>query len=68
MLVKRTATTWRKVLLGGCTALTLYTTTCGFDQLEAVVVGFQAAADRLDNRGDDDISFGNWLLDELDDL
>ncbi len=40
---------------------------CDVADLEALVVGVNAAADHLEGE-DDDISFGDWLRDELEDL
>ncbi len=43
---------------------------CGSDQLQAVIAGIEAAAgslDRADRNHDEDITFGEWLLSELDD-
>jgi hypothetical protein len=36
-------------------------------ELQALAVGLQAAADEFDRQNtDDDISFGDWLADELE--
>lgn len=53
------------VLLGGAT--TLLATTCTSNEIAATVAGLDAAAHRLDHQ-DEDISFGDWLRDELDNL
>ena len=43
-------------------------TTCSSAELQAVVAGVEAAARSLDgNAHDDDLTFGEWLLEELDD-
>jgi hypothetical protein len=42
--------------------------TCSSAELQAVVAGIEAAARSLDgNAHDDDLTFGEWLLEELDD-
>ena len=41
---------------------------CGAQELNAVVAGIEAAAVQLNNHDrDDDVTFGEWLLSELDD-
>ena len=41
---------------------------CGSNELDALIVGIEAAAAHLDRDAhNDDISFGEWLLSELDD-
>ncbi|MCH7807771.1 MAG: hypothetical protein IIB60_00990 [Planctomycetes bacterium] len=60
--------TWRAVALT-CAAGTLFGASCSSDGFQAVVAGVEAAAQELDRQDrHDDISFGNWLLDELGDL
>jgi hypothetical protein len=44
----------------------LLSSSCGVEELRALVAGVDAAADRLED-DHDDISFGDWLADELDD-
>jgi hypothetical protein len=52
-----------------CAAGTLFGGSCSSDQLNAVAAGFGAVADELSHQQTvDDISFGDWLLSELDDL
>ena len=47
---------------------TLLGTSCGTKELDALVAGIEAAATQLDrNDRDDDVTFGEWLLGELDD-
>ena len=41
---------------------------CTSEQISAVVAGVGAAADQLGDSEDEDISFGDWIRDELDDL
>ena len=69
-MLKRTnkQRSWR-VLVLACAAGTLFASSCGSNGLQAVVAGLDAAAQELDrgNRNND-ISFGNWLMDELGDL
>ncbi len=69
-MVKKTSkqSMWRGLALA-CAAGTLFGSSCGSNQLQAVVAGIEAAASELDrtNRSDD-ISFGNWLMDEIEDL
>ena len=59
---------WRGLALA-CAAGTLFGSSCSSSGFQAVVAGLDAAAQELD-RGDrsEDISFGNWLMDELGDL
>jgi len=47
---------------------TVFAGGCGSDALSAVVVGLNAAAQSLNDSQDEDLSFGDWLLDELGDL
>lgn len=56
-----------KYAAGLCAVGMLFGATCSSDQIHAIATGLQAATSELDNR-DDDISFGDWLLDELEDL
>ncbi len=57
---------WR---LGVCLGVvgTVWGTSCSSSQIQAVIVGLEAAANSLDEE-DDDISFADWLADELEDL
>jgi len=57
---------WRS-LAGIASASVLFASSCGAAELRAVLAGVDAAADRLERNHDDDISFGDWLADELDD-
>lgn len=52
------------VLLAGSGLL--FASSCGFEELEAIVVGVDAAASHLE--GNRDISFTDWLASEFDDL
>ncbi len=45
----------------------LLATSCNLRELEAVSIGLGAAADQLERDQDEDITFGEWLLSELDD-
>ena len=45
----------------------LLSTSCSLRELEAVSAGLEAATHQLDGE-DEDITFGEWLLDELNDL
>ena len=52
-----------------CAAGTLFGGSCSSEQLNAVAAGIGAVADELGHqRADDDITFGEWLLSELEDL
>lgn len=55
------------VAMFGATMLFSTGSSCSSDSLRAVVIGLDAAANQIeqDNR---DISFGDWLSSELDDL
>ena len=46
----------------------LFGATCTSDGIRAVAAGLEAATTQLNHEYDDDISFGDWLLDELDDI
>jgi hypothetical protein len=66
---KRTAENLTKALAVLSTAGVLLATTCTSEQLQAVVVGIEAAARELNEQDhDDDMSFGDWLVRELDAL
>ncbi len=57
---------WRlSVCLG--VAGTVFGTSCSSSQIQALVAGLEAAANTIDEE-DDDISFTDWLVDELEDL
>ena len=56
-----------KLTLGLGVTGTLFGSTCSSPELGAVVAGLEAAASHLEQE-QDDISFGDWLRDELDDL
>ncbi len=68
MLVKRSATQVIKAAVASSAAGMLMAGGCGMEELQAVATGLQAAAGQLD-RGDrdDNITFGDWLISELDD-
>ncbi len=52
-----------------CGVGTLMASSCSLRQLEAISVGLDAATGHLDQAdSDDDISFGDWLRDELRDI
>ena len=47
---------------------TLLGASCGTKELDALIVGIEAAAAQLDRSDrDDDVNFGDWLLSELND-
>ena len=50
-----------------CAAGTLMVTGCDEQLLNAMTAALEAAAQQLGEE-DDDISFGDWLQDELEDL
>ena len=56
---------WR-VLAGGLAATTLGTS-CSTSELDLARQGIDIVLDRLQDEDDDDISFGDWLLDEIGD-
>ena len=56
-----------KYAAGLCAVGTLFGATCSSDQIQAIATGLESAASELDNR-DNDISFGDWVLDEIKDL
>lgn len=68
----KTRNLWKSMLVMTASG-SLLATTCSDQQLQAFSVGFNAFVDTIDNtrqnqNKDEDISFGDWLLDELDDL
>lgn len=44
---------------------TLMTSGCSPEAIRALIIGLDAAADQIED--DDDVSFEDWLQDELDD-
>ena len=58
---------WR-IVLGLGTTGTLFAASCSSAQIDAVLLGLQVAAETLQAEEDDDISFGDWVRDELEDL
>ena len=66
MFRKRTADALLKTMAGLCAAGLLLGGSCRAD-LEAIAVGLDAAARHMDDN-DDEISFSDWLRDELNDL
>jgi hypothetical protein len=56
----------RTTFVGICAATMLLSSSCGVAELRALVAGVDAAADRL-NGDHDDVSFRDWLADEIDD-
>ena len=58
-----------KVTAGLLAAGTLFASSCNSADIEAIVNALEVAAQQLEQQQqDDDISFGDWLRDELDDL
>ena len=66
MQMNRGARYARRALAAVVTTGALFTASCDLADLDAVAVGIEAATDHLND--EDDISFGDWLRDELDDL
>ena len=59
----------RGFILAACASGMLFGATCSSDQIRALTIGIQAATNALDDQDrNDDISFGDWLSDELKDL
>ena len=56
---------WR-LLASGLAATTL-ATSCSTSELELARQGIDIVLDRFQDEDDDDISFGDWLLDEIKD-
>jgi hypothetical protein len=46
---------------------TLFGGGCTSEQIQAIAAGLGALAEQLDDDYDDDISFGDWLTDEIED-
>ena len=57
---------WR-YMAAVCAAGMVFGSSCSSDQIRALTAGLEAVADTL-NEQDDNMSFGDWLLDELEDL
>jgi len=61
-----------KLIVSTFVAGSLFSSNCSSRDVSAVVAGVDAIANYLDHdrsgRNDDDINFGDWLLDELNDL
>ena len=57
---------WRVGALIGM-AGTVFAASCNSNQVQAVVTGIETAITELGGPADDAISFGDWLLSELDD-
>jgi hypothetical protein len=66
---KRTLHDLLKITIVACASGTLLAASCSADSLQALSVGVDAAAGYLNAQpdADDDISFGDWLADELKD-
>jgi len=47
---------------------TLMATSCSTEQIQTIVRGIGEIVDDLENEQDDDISFGNWLQEEIGEL
>ncbi len=68
MWLKRTANDLLKAAVALTAAGVLLGTSCSSSELQAVVAGLEAVAHSFDdNARDNDITFGEWLLSELDD-
>jgi len=68
MLKRMMCRGWRVLAVAG--SGTVLATTCSSTEIrQAVLAGVEVAADQLLNRADedDDVSFGDWLSDELND-
>lgn len=65
MSIKHTARKLGKIAVSFSVAGTLLATSCGTDELRALAAGIQAATNQLDD--DNDITFVEFLLSELDD-
>ena len=55
-----------RAVVGLTAAGMLFATSCSATGLRAIAAGFDAATTELDHQ-DDDLTFGEWLLSELDD-
>lgn len=61
---------WIRTIVGLSACGAALTVSCGSNELRAVVAGIEAVAGSLERANDDadeDLSFGEWLLSELDD-
>lgn len=57
---------WRAVAVLGASGM-LFGSSCSSDQVQAIAAGIGAAADQIGSSNHDDISFGDWLRDEVRD-
>ena len=68
MRIKESVGSLFKMAAGLSVAGTLLGMSCSSEGVQAVVAGIDAVAQSLSQHDqDDDISFGDWLLSELDD-
>lgn len=69
MLIKRKSTQVIRAAVASSAAGMLMSVSCGMEELQAVATGIQAAALQLDrgDRENDDLTFGEWILSELND-
>ena len=59
---------WKRLVALSASCM-LLGTSCGVDDIQAVVVGLETVSSQLDrNRHDEDTTFGEWLLEEINDL
>lgn len=57
---------WKMALVASSTAVIL-SSSCALDDVRTIAAGVENVSRELSNNGsDDDISFAEWLLDELD--
>lgn len=68
MLAGRTVKRGLRAFAGLCATAVVLGTSCGSDELQAIVAGLEAAAQSLDQQSHDDhMNFGEWLISEFDD-
>ena len=66
MQTTRSSTRIWSSVIGLCAAGTLLGAACDQQTLDALTAGLEAAAQQMQDQ-DDDISFGDWLEDEIED-
>ena len=66
MTMKPTTSDLMKALMALCAAGVVLAAGCNLKQLNAIMVGFEAATDSLEGHDSGDINFGDWLASELE--
>ena len=67
MRIHLTGNLWKRLAALAASGV-LLGTSCGVNEIQAVVVGLETVASELNRDRHDDTTFGEWLLEEIDDL